>query len=112
MPKQINSPEEIKIGDFYEDCGFQPCLCVEKGDTSVSNPNSRCVDSLRGISLVTGKIRMCSAIHCGIRLLTLEEAIEWKLKGPSDWQKISEQYNTKKFQKWWIPSIDFIKSHS
>jgi hypothetical protein len=79
MPRQIASEAEIHIGDFYEDCAFHPCLCISVGADGDE-------DGLEGISLVNGGVRSCSARHCGVRLLTVEEAIHWKLHGPADQQ--------------------------
>jgi hypothetical protein len=39
-------------------------------------------------------VRSCSARHCGVRLLTVEEAIHWKLHGPAD-QKLETK------DRWW-----------
>jgi hypothetical protein len=64
----------IGIGDFYEDCAYHPCLCTYSNG-----------DDIEGISLVDGSIpRSCSLKHCGIKKLTTEEAIRWRLKGPEN----------------------------
>lgn len=85
MPKQIRSELDIQVGDFYEDCGYHPCLC-----TSVSED-----DEVTGISLVDGSSpRSCSPHHCGLRLLTVKEAIYWKFNGPPD-EIIDEKH------RWW-----------
>ena len=55
---------------------YHPCLC-----TSVDYEN----DEINGISLINGSTpRSCSLMHCGIRKLSLEEAILLKKNGPSD----------------------------
>lgn len=88
MPKPIKSEQEIRVGDFYEDCAFHPCLC-----TSVGADGDE--DGVEGISLVDGSSpRCCSVRHCGLRLLTVEEAIHWKFHGPAD-----ETLETK--DRWW-----------
>jgi hypothetical protein len=88
MPKHIKSEQEIKVGDFYEDCAFHPCLCISVGADGDE-------DGVEGISLVNGSgPRGCSARHCGLRLLTLEEAIRWKFHGPID-QKLDPK------DQWW-----------
>ncbi len=72
MPTEVNSEGDIQPGDFYEDCAYHPCLCMRVLDKEVA-----------GISLVDGSVdRCCSIGHCGVRRLTAEEAVEWKLFGP------------------------------
>ena len=88
MPKHIKSEKEIRVGDFYEDCAFHPCLCISIG-AEEHDP-----DGLEGISLVNGNVKSCSARHCGLRLLTFEEAIQWKLHGPAD-EKLKPN------ERWW-----------
>lgn len=74
MPVPLKSYDEIAPGDYYEDCAFHPCLCV-----AVNRED----DEILGISLVDGSYpRACSIRHCGPQLLTLKEAIDWKLNGP------------------------------
>ena len=88
MPRLIKSIHEIKVGDFYEDCAFHPCLCTVAGTDEDK-------DGVEGISLVDGSSpRCCSATHCGLRILTFEEAVQWKLHGPSD-----ETFEEK--ERWW-----------
>ena len=84
MPKRIKSEKEITIGDFYEDCAFQPCLCISVDERG----------NVEGISLVNGGVSSCSARHCGVRLLTVEEAIHWKIHGPAD-EKLKPK------DRWW-----------
>ena len=91
MPRLIKSITEIKVGDFYEDCAFHPCLCTVAG-----SPDDK--DGVEGISLVNGTHpRCCSATHCGLRILTVEEAIHWKLHGPKD--EPLENFSEK--ERWW-----------
>ena len=88
MPKRIKSENEIHAGDFCEDCAFHPSLCISVG-AEKDDPAG-----IKGISLVNGHLRSCSARHCGVRLLTVEEAIRWKLHGPID-----EKLESK--DRWW-----------
>lgn len=76
MPTPIQSEKDIRIGDFYEDCAYHLCLCIAVGPEGDE-------DGVEGISLVDGSFpRSCSARHCGLRLITAEEAILWKFSGP------------------------------
>lgn len=89
MPKQIKTEKDIRVGDFFEDCAFHPCLCIGAGGKD--DP-----DNIEGISLVDGSSpRSCSARHCGLRLLTIEEAIRWKFHGPAD-------KDLKPEDRWWV----------
>lgn len=86
---------KIKVGDIYEDCNYHPCLCtISKGDY------------LEGISLIDGSSpRSCSIIHCAPRKITLKEALEIKLNGPSEEKKkhwaALEESGWKFSDKWW-----------
>jgi hypothetical protein len=76
MPLDISSAADIRPGDFYEDCFFHPCLCIGVEADG---------DEITGISLVDGSFpRGWSATHCGVRKLTKEEAIHWRIFGPQD----------------------------
>jgi hypothetical protein len=76
MSTPIKSYSQLKIGDYYEDCAYHPCIC-----THISEAD----DEVQGISLVDGSYpRACSVTHCDLHLLSLEEAISWKLKGPPE----------------------------
>lgn len=85
MPSDIlKNNNEIKIGDIYESCSFHPCLCVEIDE-----------DNIYGISLVNGSYPMgCSIENCAVRILSVEEALKWKLFGPQD-------FNLEKEYQWW-----------
>jgi len=50
---------------------------------------------IEGIFLVDGHIQKCSAIHCGLRKLTIDEAVAWKISGP---QEVEDQEIE---NKWW-----------
>ena len=60
-------PVPIAVGELYEDCSYEPMLCVS---------SELDADELVGISLVNGRVRWCSPTHCGVRKLPLAEAIE------------------------------------
>jgi hypothetical protein len=77
MPVEVNQPGELRPGDLFEDCRYHPCLCIEGG--SADDP-----DGVYGISLVDGTPCGCSIWHCGLRRLTVEEAVHWKYHGPKD----------------------------
>lgn len=74
MKYEDQSMMTIRNGDYYEDCFFHPCLCVSSED-----------GELIGVSLVDGSFpRSCHVVQCGVRKLTLEEAMHWKFFGPID----------------------------
>jgi hypothetical protein len=77
MPIKINQPGELLPSDLFEDCRFHPCLCTE-----ANCPED--LDSVCGISLVDGTLCGCSIEHCGLRKLTVDEAVHWKYYGPRD----------------------------
>jgi hypothetical protein len=43
MPTEIETCEELQVGDFFEDCAYHPCLCIGTG-----------MGCVQGISLVDG----------------------------------------------------------
>ncbi len=73
MAEIIVSAGQIQVGDYFESCSFHPCVCIEVDETG---------RNIEGISLIDGHIQNCSTTHCGIRKLTIDEAIEWKKSGP------------------------------
>ena len=77
VPKVIVEAGQLLPGDLFEDCRFHPCLCIE------ANTHDD-LDGVAGISLVDGTPCNCSILNCGLRKLTVEEAIQWKYHGPSD----------------------------
>ena len=86
MPTPVNIPKDIRPGDYYEDCSFHPCLRIRVDD-----------DELLGVSLVDGTYpRGCSIRHCGVRRLSLAEALHWKFFGPAD-QHVPDDH------QWWDP---------
>ena len=83
--------QTFKPGDIYEDCSFHPCLCIEVDDHG----------GISGISLIDGSFpRSCDIEHCGVKKLTLEEALIWKKKGP---QKLAEPWFPLPDKQWWWP---------
>jgi hypothetical protein len=65
MPIPVKSADELRPGDFFEDCAYHLCLCIGSRDGEVE-----------GISLMDGSFpRQCGVPHCGVRKLTPEEAI-------------------------------------
>lgn len=96
MPTPLTSYSQIKVGDIYEDCAFHPCLCVKVDSED---------DELLGISLIDGSYpRGCSIGHCGVQLLTLEEALEWKRYGPP-------QSDLPEEKQWWNRPNQFGFGH-
>lgn len=74
MPTPVLSTEDLKPGDFYEDCAYHPCICI-------GTP----MGMVEGISLVDGSFpRQCGIPQCGVRKLTFEEAVVWRMRGPPD----------------------------
>lgn len=63
----MQSPVELKRGDFYEDCRYHPVLCVSADYED---------DELVGISLLDGSIGSCSPTHCGVVSLSTDEALD------------------------------------
>jgi hypothetical protein len=44
MPTPVKSIKDMKVGDFFEDCGFHPCLCTLAG----SEGDKDGVEGIRG----------------------------------------------------------------
>ena len=58
----------IRPGELYEDCSYHPVLCTHRDGDEVS-----------GISLLDGsQPRVCSIDRCGVRRLTVADAVESK----------------------------------
>jgi hypothetical protein len=100
MAIPVHDDSELKPGDFFEDCSYHPCLCVRSQDGQVD-----------GISLVDGSFpRNCGIPACGIRKLTAEEAITWRLHGP---QQRPPEYDatmlppTTNAPDWWRKDAEF-----
>ena len=94
MPIVLESADEIHPGEFYEDCAYHPCLCVRTG-----------MGMLEGISLVDGSFpRNCGVPQCGVRKLTFEEAVSWKLFGPPD---VPPEIEMTDDQKYWLKNPEF-----
>lgn len=87
---QVKAKSKLQIKDFYEDCGYHPCICI-----SIEN------DNVTGISLIDGGVRSCGLHSCGIRILTFEQALQWKKYGPRA-SGTDEQSNIDLIKhKWW-----------
>lgn len=89
MPVLIKDSDELKPGDFYEDCAYHPCLCTGTD-----------MGMVEGISLVDGSHpRQCGVPQCGVRKLSLEEAVSWRFLGPPD---VPAEIELTSKQKWWV----------
>jgi hypothetical protein len=58
---------QIKRGDYYEDCASQPVVCTEADYRE---------DLISGISLLNGTLGSCSIEKCGVRKLSLDDALD------------------------------------
>jgi hypothetical protein len=97
MPKRVTSANELHPGDFYEDCAYHPCLCVSTGSGMVE-----------GISLVDGSfLRQCGVPQCGVRKLTLNEAIQWRCFGPPD---VPPEIKMTDAKKYWLKDQDYART--
>lgn len=67
------SADIIAVGELYEDCSYEPLLCILADYEE---------DELLGISLVNGRVGWCSPTHCGVRKLSLEEAVRIRAGWP------------------------------
>ena len=84
MPVEIDTINDIKIGEIYEDSFYHPCLCMGKEDGAIW-----------GISLIDGSHPRCEDVGVsGIRKLTPSEAWEWRINGPQDVELSDDN-------KWW-----------
>jgi hypothetical protein len=89
MPILLGDAEELQSGDFYEDCAYHPCLCTGTN-----------MGMVEGISLVDGSYpRQCGVPQCGVRKLTLAEAIHWRFHGPPD---VPAEVELTDAQKYWL----------
>src|SRR5688572_5289037 len=80
MPTKLTSPKDLAPGDYYEDCSYHPCLCME---VDICDEGRDAMIS--GVSLVDGTFpRGCSFVGCWPRKLSFEEAMRWKFLGPPD----------------------------
>jgi hypothetical protein len=96
MPIAVSTADELRPGDFYEDCAYHPCVCIATE-----------MGVVQGISLVDGSFpRECGVPQCGVRKLTLDEAIAWRLFGPSDLPAESEMTDA---QKYWLKGEDYAR---
>lgn len=84
MPIDILLATDLAIGEYYENCAYHPCVCIHVEEGAIS-----------GISLVDGTYPKCCGVPgCGVRKLTLHEALHWKFYGPID-VDIEDEY------RWW-----------
>ena len=82
---------DLQVGDIYQDCSYHPVICVSL---------NREDDEVTGISLIDGSSpRSCSLLHCGIRKITIEEAWNIKINGPSD-SEVKQEISKEK--QWWL----------
>jgi hypothetical protein len=81
MPRAISELDEIQIGDYAEDCNFQPGIVTEKYDVE-NDPNYGMVRIQSYVH--DGMDGYCSVWHCGLRILTEDEVMQWLISGPSD----------------------------
>lgn len=61
----------ISRGDYYEDCGYHPRICIYASNTDI-----------QGVSLVDGTISDCSIRYCRPKKITQEAAIRIRTFGP------------------------------
>lgn len=78
----------LRPGQFYEDCGYHPCLCIAVEEDG----------EVRGISLVDGNVRACDLHHCGVKRLSFDEALAWRFEGPRD---LPTNVKLEAKQRWW-----------
>ncbi len=76
VPSAIRSRDQIRVGDYFENCEMQPCFCAAVSDAEP------CL--ITGVSLVTGERSYCILGSCEVRLLTPAEAAEMALRGPPE----------------------------
>jgi hypothetical protein len=89
MPTEVRTVDDLKPGDFYEDCAYHPCLCIGTD-----------MGMVEGISLVDGSFpRQCGIPQCGVRKLTFEEAVIWRMHGPPD---VPPEIEMTEAQKYWL----------
>ena len=91
MPTPLEDADDIRPGEFFEDCAYHPCLCTGTE-----------LGTVDGISLVDGSYpRNCGVPQCDVRKLTFEEAVHWRLHGPPDVPPEIESLMTES-QKYWL----------
>ncbi|MGW1530903.1 hypothetical protein [Streptomyces aureus] len=65
------NPNNIQVGDIYEDCSFHPVLCTAVDEVAGV--------VLSGISLIDGTYpRSCDALHCGPVRIRIEDVMAIK----------------------------------
>jgi hypothetical protein len=84
MPTPTANDSDIRAAEIYEDAFFHPCLCLGVVDGQAW-----------GISLIDGAYpRHADLRVSGTSKLTLEEAWEWRMRGPRD--IVMDPHN-----RWW-----------
>jgi hypothetical protein len=100
VPRNPDSIHDLTIGSYYEDCFFHPCICIGTAPEH---------GSIYGISLVNGTFpRSCDIDHCGVRLLSFEEAMIWKFYGPRD---LPPHVVFDEASKWWVEHRKFARDY-
>lgn len=104
MPEELSILTSLTPGDYYEDCACHPCLCIE---------TNREENEISGISLVDGSYpRCCSFKHCGVRKLSFEEAMHWKIFGPIDYTlDATRDWTTQIPKEYWIENFRILPNH-
>ncbi|GHD57594.1 hypothetical protein GCM10010317_045660 [Streptomyces mirabilis] len=65
------NPNDIQVGDIYEDCSFHPVLCTAVDEVAGV--------VLSGVSLIDGTFpRSCDALHCGPIRIRVEDVMAIK----------------------------------
>lgn len=81
MPRVISELHDINVGDYVEDCNYQPGIVIEKYDIlDTPDYGTVCIQSY----VYGGASGYCSVKHCGLRILTEDEVMQWLISGPSD----------------------------
>ncbi|MFE2470071.1 hypothetical protein [Streptomyces mirabilis] len=65
------NPNDIQVGDIYEDCSFHPVLCTAVDEVAGV--------VLSGVSLIDGTFpRSCDDLHCGPIRIRVEDVMAIK----------------------------------
>lgn len=93
MPK----PPAIHPGEFFEDCGYRPCVCLFSNEEMVW-----------GLSVVDGDYAACAYSGCAPKKLTFKQFLEYVMYGPpktrcdtSKWDKKNRWWEKEDWQEWW-----------
>jgi hypothetical protein len=93
--------KKFKIGEFYESCRYHPVMVTIKSG-----------DNIEGISLIDGSYpNSCSIRSCGIRKISIKEAIKialnWDKHPYKDWKW--KKYSKKEIEIHNKKCQDFVK---